>query len=326
MADVSTATVSLVVNGKADKRVPPETQRRVLAAAAELGYTVDRRAHGLATGKSRLIGFLVPNSIVNPFFSVVHMELLRELGSRYQVLTVATDVGEEVARQNIEQLLAMGIDALVAISVDNAYLRPIESSVPMILVDTDRSGPGIAAINYAVEKGARELASHLTELGHRKIVYVDAEIPSRTFIARRRALFEALSQANAEEPIAVQTAIDMNNSESIVAKDIGNWLELGATAIVCATDLQAYGALAALKAAGVAIPDTMSLASFDDLPFSRVVEPELTSVHIPGDALAKAAAVELRGILADKAARIASIVIDVELRRRRSTGQARIIN
>nr|WP_281418976.1 LacI family DNA-binding transcriptional regulator [Rhizobium sp. AQ_MP] len=322
-ADVSTATVSLVMNGKAEKRVPLETRQRVLKVAADLGYTVDLRARGLATGTSRLIGFLVPNSVGNPFFGALHMELLRELGSSYQVLTVATDVGEEVARRNIEQLLAMGIDALVAMSVDSAYLRPIQSDIPMILIDTDRFGPGVAALNFAVEKGARDLAEHLVELGHRRIIYVEATTRSRTFPARRNALFTALEEAGVAPPAVIETDIDMLDAERVAQPLLRKWSNDGVTAIICATDLQAYGVLTAMKSENISVPHEMSIAGFDDLPFSRVVEPQLTSVRLPGDALARGAVAELRGLLDRKSARIASIVIDVELQRRGSTARAR---
>ncbi|QYA10097.1 LacI family DNA-binding transcriptional regulator [Agrobacterium larrymoorei] len=324
-AEVSTATVSLVINGKADKRVPLETRQRVLKVASELGYTVDRRARGLATGTSRLIGFIVPNSVGNPFFSAVHMELMRELGSSYQVLIVATDVGEDIARQNIEQLLAIGIDALVGISVDSAYLKPIEANIPMILVDSDRSGPGIAALNFAVEDGARELARHLVDFGHRKFAYIDAKTQSRTFPARRNAFMAALAEMGVESPVILETEIEMTDAETTVATILQKWKSDGITAIVCATDLQAYGVLTALKALAIQVPDDMSLAGFDDLPFSRAMDPQLTSVRLPGDALARGAVAELRGLLKQKSPRIASIVINVELHPRASTGKAKTL-
>jgi len=319
-ADVSAATISLVMNDKAHGRVPIETQRRVREAATELGYTIDRRARSLATGRSGLVGFVVPD-VVNPFFGLVHMALLRELGSRHQVLTVATDIGEHAARHNIAQLMAFGVDAFVAISIDSAYLAPLHANVPMVLVDTDHPAPGATIVNYEVEKGARDLASHLRQLGHRKMVYIDGLTPSRTFAARRIAFLDAISGGR-ETPIVTRTAVDMDEASSAVIAEIELWRARGATALVCATDVQAYGALAGLRQKGISVPGEISVAGFDDLPFSRIVTPELTSVHVPTEKLAKIAATQLRAVLSGGTSAAAGLAIDVELRTRQSTGLA----
>ncbi|MGH8888902.1 MAG: LacI family DNA-binding transcriptional regulator, partial [Acidothermaceae bacterium] len=111
-AGVSAATVSLVLNGKAEGRVTPETADRVRAAAKRLGYRIDRRGQSLATGRSGLIGFVAPDT-ANPFFGSVQMGVLHALGSAYQVLLMATDVGQGVARKNVEELISLGVDGMI---------------------------------------------------------------------------------------------------------------------------------------------------------------------------------------------------------------------
>lgn len=320
-ASVSSATVSLVVNGKAEGRVPPETRHRVLKEAAALGYTVDRRARGLATGRSDLIGFLVPG-MRNPFFGAVYTALLREFGSGYQVLTVTTDMGEET-RRSMRQLMALGVDGIVAVSVDSAFVRPLKLSVPMVLVDTDRPGPGVTAINLTDDRAARELASHLLQLGHRKVVYVDAaRARSRGFAARHRAFFEVFAADGAETPMVVETEVDIDQSTAVIESEVRRWMADGVTAVVCATDLQAYGALVALKNLGIAVPGELSLAAFDDLVLSKVVTPRLTTVHVPADEIARVAAAEIRRMLAGNEAARESIILPLDLRYRESTGPA----
>lgn len=320
-AAVSPATVSLVVNGKDDRRVHPETKRRVLEKAAALGYAVDRRAQGLATGKSGLIGFLVPG-MRNPFFSAVYTALLREFGSGYQVLTVATDMGKET-RDSVSQLVALGVDGIVAIAVDNIFIEPLQSRAPMVLVDTDRPGPGVVALNLTDEKAARDLAMHLLELGHRKLVYVDAvRVHSRSFTVRRDAILDTMARRGAEAAIEVATHVDIDHTAAIVGSDVRSWIAAGATAIVCATDLQAYGALVGLKDRGVSVPEELSLAGFDDLALSRVVTPPLTTVRVPAAEIARIAATEIRRMLDGDTSVRDSIIVPLELRRRESTGPA----
>jgi LacI family transcriptional regulator len=250
------------------------------------------------------------------------MALLREFGSHYQVLTVTTDMGEE-AERSIAQLLALSVDAIVAISVDNAYLDPLHAHAPMVLIDTDRPGPGVAAINFADERAAQQLALHLLQLGHTNVVYVDAaRARSRGMALRRNAFLEAFAASAAGRPMVVKAEVDIDGTAETVRSGIDEWRAAGATALVCATDLQAYGALVALKQAGISVPGEISLAGFDDLPMSKVVTPELTTVQVPAVKLATVAAAELRRMLAGEAAAEASIVIDVELHARASTGPA----
>jgi LacI family transcriptional regulator len=319
---VSAATVSLVLNGKDAGRVNPETRRRILKAAKALGYTIDRRARGLATGRSGMIGFVAPD-IANPFFGLVHMALLKALGERYQVLVVATDIGKAAARHNIEQLLAIGIEAVVAVSVDGAFLDGLDPAVPMILVDSARTGPGVVSINYAVEAGAEALAAHLLSLGHRHFVYLDGDTPSRIFAARRDALVAAMRASGARPPLIARSSVDIAAAARIAARACRKWLASGATAIVSATDIQAYGVLSALRAAAVAVPETISMASFDDLPLSTAVAPPLTSVEVPAGELGRILARELLASLAAPDRPDPRILIPVSLHIRQSTGRAR---
>ena len=318
--NVSVATVSLVLNGKDAGRVLPETRQRILEATQRLGYTIDRRARGLATGRSGMIGFIAPD-ISNPFFGLVHMALLQALGDRYQVLVVATEIGEAAARHNIEQLLAIGVEAVVAVSVDRTFLSSHASAVPLILVDLSLSGPGIVSINYAIEKGSEELARHLLDLGHRRYVYLDGATPSRIFAAQREALARTMMAGGATAPIRTHSRVDLVEAAARTAADCHAWVEAGATALVCATDIQAYGAIAALREAGIAVPTRMSIASFDDLPTSGAVA-RLTAVHIPAEELGRTLARELTESLGSPERNDPRVVIEAPLHIRETTARA----
>ena len=317
--NVSPATVSLVLNGKDAGRVLPDTRERILETARRLGYTIDRRARGLATGRSGMIGFIAPD-ISNPFFGLVHMALLQALGDRYQVLVVATDIGEAAARHNIDQLLAIGVEAVVAVSVDSAFLQSHASAIPLILVDSPLSGPGVASINYAIERGAEELAQHLLDLGHRRLVYLDGQTRSHIFAAQRDALTKKMKIGGAAGPIHASSRVDLAAAAVRTATDWRSWIDAGATALVCATDIQAYGAIAALREAGICAPERMSIASFGDLPISGAVA-RLTAVHIPAEELGWAVARELAQSLASPERDDPRVVISTALRIRETTGR-----
>jgi LacI family transcriptional regulator len=320
-AGVSPATVSLVLNGKDAGRVTAATRQRIVAAAQALGYRIDRRARGLATGRSGMIGFVAPD-IANPFFGDVHMALLKALGDRYQLLAVATEIGRDAARHNIEQLLAIGVEAVIAVSVDPAFLDGLEPDVPMILVDTARTGPGIVSINYAVEAGAAALAAHLLALGHRRVAYVDGAARARIFTAQRSAFAAAMKRGGARPPVTIRTPVGWEQAAAATRANIAAWREDRITAIVTATDLQAYGVFAALREAGIAAPDAISVASFDDLPLSAGLAPALTSVRVPAAELGVLLARELTLSLADPGRADPRISIPVSLSIRASTAPA----
>jgi DNA-binding LacI/PurR family transcriptional regulator len=291
-AGVSAATVSLVLNGKAEGRVTAATSRRVHAAAERLGYRIDRRGQSLATGRSGLIGFVAPDT-ANPFFGSVQMGVLHALGSAYQVLLMATDVGQSVARKNVEELLSLGVDGMILFAVDPKFVADLRPGVPVVLLDSPIDTDEFVRVNFDLVGGAVALAGHLLGLGHRQIVYLEASTASRTFAVRKEAFRRAMRRAGADIT-AVTTPIDVDDVRETTLKLWETWHSDGATTIACATDLQAYGVLSALHEIGVAVPDEVSVTGFDDLVLSPVMHPSLTSVRLPAEEMGAKGAALLR--------------------------------
>ncbi|HET9188567.1 MAG TPA: LacI family DNA-binding transcriptional regulator [Acidothermaceae bacterium] len=291
-AGVSAATVSLVLNGKAEGRVTPATSRRVHAAAERLGYRIDRRGQSLATGRSGLIGFVAPDT-ANPFFGSVQMGVLHALGSSYQVLLMATDVGQSVARKNVEELLSLGVDGMILFAVDPKFVADLHPGVPVVLLDSPIETDEFVRVNFDLVAGATALADHLLEFGHREIVYLEASTASRTFAVRKEAFRRALRRGGASIT-SVTTPIDVDEARETTLKRWENWRSDGVTAIACATDFQAYGVLSALHEIGAAVPDEVSVTGFDDLVLSPVIHPSLTSVRLPAEEMGAKGAALLR--------------------------------
>jgi LacI family transcriptional regulator len=319
-AGVSAATVSLVLNGKAEGRVTPATSRRVHAAAQRLGYRIDRRGKSLATGRSGLIGFVAPET-VNPFFGSVQMGVLHALGSAYQVLLMATDVGQSVARKNVEELLSLGIDGMILYAVDPKFVADLHPGVPVVLLDCPTETDQFVRVNFDLVAGATALADHLVDLGHRRVVYLEASTGSRTFAVRKEALRRALRRAGATVE-TVTTRIDVEEARASTLLEWEHWRAAGVTAIACATDFQAYGVLSALHGLGLSVPDDVSVTGFDDLVLSPVIHPSLTSVRLPAGAMGERGAVLLRAAVEGRADLAHVEMIATSLVVRSSTGPA----
>ena len=319
-AGVSAATVSLVLNGKAEGRVTPATSRRVRAAAERLGYRIDRRGQSLATGRSGLIGFVAPDT-ANPFFGSVQMGVLHALGSAYQVLLMATDVGQSVARKNVEELLSLGVDGMILFAVDPKFVSDLRPGVPVVLLDSPIETDQFVRVNFDLVEGATALGEHLVELGHRSVIYLEASTASRTFAVRKEALRRTLRKAGATVASAT-TRIDVDEAREATLKHWDSWRTDGVTAIACATDFQAYGVLSALHEMGVGVPEQVSVTGFDDLVLSPVIHPSLTSVRLPAGEMGAKGATLLRAAVEGEAdlAHVETIATSVVVRN--STGPA----
>ncbi|MEV6503099.1 LacI family DNA-binding transcriptional regulator [Streptomyces sp. NPDC048504] len=314
-AGVSTATVSLVVNGKDAGRVLPETRQRVLEEAHRLGYEVDRRARSLATGRSGIVGF-VSTGLSNPFFAAVQMGLLEEFDDRLQLLSIATEIGHTTARRNVAALFAIGVDGII---IDASALEALgeQPSVPAVLLDSPRGPSGLVRVNFDLVSGAEALAAHLLERGHQRIGYLQSDQQTDTFALRYEA-FEARIHAGGGVLSKASSGNTIEAASERLLKLWGEWDALGVTAIVCASDVMAYGALQALRTLQVAVPGRAALASFDDLPTAALLEPSLTCVRLPARELGRRAATEFLDVLSGRT-EAREVILPTELVVRAST-------
>lgn len=289
-AGVSIATVSLVVNGKGRGRVSADTQSRVERAVRDLGYVVNPAARSLVTGTHGRVALLA-HDLVNPFIAAIAAGVGDALGRDVQLLLAAgsTTTGPPDARM----VASLGVDGLLVHLAD----LPVGAGagVPVVVLDEPAGPPGVSSVWFDVDHGARELGAHLAGLGHRRVGYLDSA-RARSSFTRRRAVFTG---AFGGEVRVVTGDLDLAAARSAVAAALAGWRRDGVTAVVTATDVQAYGALAALSAAGVSVPQQFSVASFDDNAMSTITAPPLTTVALDARQLGRRAATvllaELRG-------------------------------
>ncbi|WP_260235929.1 LacI family DNA-binding transcriptional regulator [Curtobacterium sp. ZW137] len=291
-AGTSIATVSLVVNGKDRGRVSIPIATRVRDAVEELGYVVDHAASSLARGSGDLVVLIAPD-LSNPFFAEVIRGVRDTVGDRFQLVLSVTERGAQPVDADVrrfERLRPAGIlvDAPAA-------GESMSASVPVVLLDA----PGGAdAVNYDLSSGVSALVAHLAAAGHRRVAYLDGTSRATTF-AVRRSLFEDACTAAGITVSRTRAQADLTIDAAAAAVDgvVDDWLAEGVTAVVAAADTLAYGVLRVAGARGVAVPGSLAVAGFDDLPSSSVTAPALTSVALPGADLGRAAALRLLATL-----------------------------
>ncbi|MFY9824199.1 MAG: LacI family DNA-binding transcriptional regulator [Thermoanaerobaculia bacterium] len=277
-AGVSVATVSRVLNGK--EVVREETLRQVQAAAKALNYVPNVAARSLSIQRSQTIGIVLPD-VHGEFFSEVIRGIdvaARRAGYHILVSGSHSDAGEM-----LEVLGAMHgrVDGLIVMAPDVAHasLHPsLPSDLPLVLLNsTDDGRDAITIDNYG---GARAMMRHLADLGHERIAFIKGPSQNADARERLRGFRHAMRGLGAQATRHLELAGDFTEESGHAAARKVLKAPLRPTALFAANDSMAFGALAALAEAGVAVPGEMSVAGFDDIPVARYVAPPLTTIRV----------------------------------------------
>jgi DNA-binding LacI/PurR family transcriptional regulator len=318
-AGVSQATVSLVLSGNPRARVAPATRERVLEAAEALGYRPNILARGLVRGKSYAIGVVVPD-LTNPFYLDVVTGAQRVAGEAgYAILP--GDTRESTPIRHLEALRARQVDGVIIDGVGAAALpHDALSDLKVVVVDEpSERWPGVASDALAA---GRLAAEHLVGLGHRRVAFIGPATNVHGFRMRERGFFQALRGAGIGLPHEW-----LRRTPPTVSGGLAAMKALLAanrpTAVFCANDLIAMGALKAALKAGVDVPRELSIIGCDDIEMASVVTPELTTVAIPARELgARAARLLIRQLDGHEVSAKPGKPLPVRLVRRATTAQA----
>lgn len=319
LAGCSVATVSLVVNGKSAGRVTPVTEQRVLAAVRELDYRVNTTASSLATRERTTVAFVSPDP-TNPFFSLVVDGLADALDDRLSLTLLVPSHGDDYDPSTVRRALAGDLAGLVLVSPGRALLDDFTPTSPTVLLDGGGPREGLATIDLDLDSAATEIAEHLVGLGHTRAAYIGIARDKASLYRRRDALAIELAARGAS--LAVDDVLVPRMASELAEQGFESvhraWRDAGVTAVVCGDDLLAYGVLSAAARLGISVPEELSILGFNDLPFSSMLAPSLTSVALMPRELGRRAAVALSALLAGGAA--GAELLPTRLMLRGSTG------
>jgi LacI family transcriptional regulator len=280
---VHKSTISRAMDPERRHLVSADMLERVSKAAAELGYRQNWAASMLSTGKSKAIGVLLPD-ITNPVFPPILRGIEDALEPEgYFAILANTSRHPQAVRQAVDRLLSQRVDGFLIASATlaDAWLEGLRrTGAQIVLVNrTDGRGQLPAAISDD-EHGMALAVQHLVELGHRQILHLAGPETLSTGLARRDGFLSAMAQHQlAPGPILACNAYSIEEG----ARAMTAYLASGpseATAIVAANDLLALGALQALKAHGVAVPQQMSVVGHNDMPWLDQLATPLTTIRI----------------------------------------------
>jgi LacI family transcriptional regulator len=275
VAGVSISTVSRAL--AKPEAVAPETLAKVLDTARGMGYSPNLAARGLITGRTGMIGLIVPD-LENPFFaSVTKGVQSRARDGGYAV--IISDSDEDPSQEaELVRDLCKRVDGMVMCSprAPDSVIAQLARECTLVLVN--RSCADVPSVKIDNLEGIRLAMVHLRALGHRTIAYVGGPSTSWSNMARLDALGTFLAQHPDTELINLGS-FQPYVSGGIAAADLVIASE--ATAVLAYNDLVAFGLLQRFRQRGVAVPGDMSVVGVDDLPMSALTTPSLTSVGIP---------------------------------------------
>jgi LacI family transcriptional regulator len=287
LSGVSSMTVSRVINGS--ERVSPETRQRVERAIADLGYVPSRLARGLIRQKTGTLALIVPD-VANPFFTLIVRgaeDVARRAG--YRMILADTRADLTIERDVIEEMLAHRVDGIMIAPVSDRskghLQRLARFGVQFVLIDRTVHGIDSDVVVGDSAGGARRLVEHLISLGHRRIGFITESDEVSTARDRREGYEAALTAAGfpLDPGLIVRSTVDPPGG----FEGMRRLLELKEppTAVFTVNNLVALGAIEAVRAHGLEVPDDVALVCFDDIEYASRLYPFLTVMAQPAETL-----------------------------------------
>jgi LacI family transcriptional regulator len=301
VAGVSQAAVSMVLSGGGNASISAETLERITKAARDLGYAPNRFAQALKTNRTMTIACIVPD-ITNPFYP----SLIRGIqsvtdGLNYDVISVNTDGHADRERHFLDWSRQGRVDGVIGVFFTlraRDFAPLVAAGVPVVRIESSKKKGGDIAIDdiyvdsYAA---AFDVTQYLLKRGHKRIAMIAGRGGPQG--VRVEGYRSALAEAGETPLVVIDDAFNETGGQRAADTVLNSGF--APTAIFAANDLMAIGVMQALRERGIAVPDDIAIAGFDDISAARLVTPSLTTVaQHQGDMGVKAAQIlmeRLRG-------------------------------
>ncbi|MGC5170369.1 LacI family DNA-binding transcriptional regulator [Microbacterium sp. DT81.1] len=317
-AGVSRATVSRVMNGIST--VDASIAERVLATASELEYAPSGTARSLSLGVTQTVAMMVPD-LGNPMFQEILKGFHHAAGADgYRVLVSDSQevVADEVAIARDARRRCDAVVLCAPRSSGEALVELLRTVQPAVVINRSTQGGVAPAVTIDYAAGIRSLVDHLVALGHRRLAYLEGPPQSASNVVRMETLEKMKQERDDLE-------IHWVPCGSTLVDGYRAWPDVqstGATAVIAFNDLVALGFLGRLNEESIAVPADLSVAGFDDIPFSRFSSPPLTTVTIDQVRIGEVAWQKLRAAI-DRGEEPSETRFRPDLVVRASTGPAR---
>jgi LacI family transcriptional regulator len=284
MCGVSRSTVSRVING--DSNVSEKTRRKVLDIIQNIGFQPNLAARGLAVGRTRVIGLVIPAGLTAIFSDPYFPLLIQGVSSAcnlhgYSVMLWLAE--PEYERKTISQVLYNGlIDGVIVSSMlmdDPLIERLSESNRPFITIGRHPTNERINFVDVDNRAGAYQGVSYILHTGRRRVAMITGP---RNMIAGRDR-YQGYQDALRERGLQLHPELVAEGEFSYISGYLGmkQLLPHHPDAVFVASDAMAFAAMSAIQEAGFSIPEDIAVVGFDDIPTAATSNPPLTTIRQP---------------------------------------------
>ncbi len=290
LAKVSTATVSRAINQSGN--VKPELARRIRRAIAEIRYYPNTQARAMRSGKSHILGLVVPD-ITDPVSAAI-VQSFETMASvqNYETLLTTTGNNPERTTVAIRQMMQRSVDgiAVLAAGVEERLLEELQRyRVPLVFLDMAAPVKGANNIRIDYLHGVRQAVQHLAAHRHTRIAYVSGPLRQTPTAARVAEFRKCLGEIRLKLPPDLIIEGDETIAGGMRAFAQIQSLTQRPTAVLCSNDMTAIGVMLEARGRGMSIPSDLSVVGFDNIPLSQFTQPPLTTIQSPQASLAERA-------------------------------------
>ena len=331
--NVSAATVSFVLNGKAtEKRISEEMEQKILKHVKVLGYRPNRLAKSLRTGKSKIIGMLV-EGIADPFFSGI-ARIVEEQAYKldYKIFYASTENEPKIAKDIIGAFRDTQVDGYIIVpppGIEDEIQALMDDNLPVVLFD--RYFPGLATCNIVVDNfdGVYQAMRHFVKYDYKNIGFVSIHSVQTQMRDRLSGYQHAISEKGLA-PLVKMISFDLKPDLEKITHEVKHFLEANPQidAILFATNYLAISGLEAIKQLGLTVPGDIAVIGFDDNTHFSLFSPSITAVAQPVQEISDQVMQQLMACLTgnEKAPEKKTIVLQTKLIIRESSQKARMVN
>ncbi|HEY8392812.1 MAG TPA: LacI family DNA-binding transcriptional regulator [Capillibacterium sp.] len=299
-AGVSASVVSRALNNKYG--VNEKTRAKIIQIARELQYYPNALARSLVTRKTETIGVVIAD-ISEPFYSRI-IKGMYTVADRAGYTLLFSNSYESLEKTNIlhKMVDSERVDGLVIVGSNiretEFVLNLLQEKIPFVLIERKLDDPKVNCIWVENEEGARLATDYLIQKGHTRIAHITGTHGIQVTIDRLAGYKQALASARLPfNPAYIRTGDFLHEGGYRATREL---LQLNPrpTAIFAGNDTMAYGALQAISEFGLSVPDEIAVIGFDDLEFSVLTNPPLTTIRQPRFEMGKKAIEILLRVLA----------------------------
>jgi LacI family transcriptional regulator len=320
-AGVHVSTVSRALDPNRRQLISAEVLKQVEAAARRLGYRPNRTAAALRTGRSNFIGVLLPD-ITNSVFPPILEGIEASASARHYFMLIANVRDAANAKAVLERLLAQQVAGLIMATVtrDDPLVEFVTATgLPTVLVNRADDSGRLGAVVSDDRLAMKFAVDHVAQLGHKRIAHLAGPQNSPTGLGRRQGFEQALRDHALQPGSIVECTAYSREAGRAAMQQLLATASSRPEAVVCCNDLVALGAYDVMHAAGLRVPEDISITGHNDMPLVDLVAPPLTTVRLPHRELGWRAAEMMFDLILGKPGSASTVVLRPELVVRAST-------